>query len=392
MLKNTLKFKNAYHRLVLVQFIGESTLIYPLYSIMFSDRTNISALGVGFLLAAWQITQIVAEIPTGVIADRFSKKYSIVIGRLLKAICFGIWFMFPSFTGYLIGFIVWGIGEAFISGAVQAYLYELSDGDKKSSYLKSFSRLKSIEMIAYTLTYFVTFLIGPKYQLLVGLSVLGAVLAFLLALTLPTSRVLQPLSSRQILRVSFNGVKSMPKLRWKFLEGLVVAGTLGMLVELIVVNYRDYGVATSYTSLLISISTLVSAATFWLLHLYEKFFERNTLKLLFLCLGVFVIMNNMTVWWQVFGLFLIARYMRILAVVQEASIIDQIDSKTRATVMSGYSFVSKILSAGQIFLVGALAVNNNINAPTFWFVLLSLLLFSILKIVDNQRHKVTITS
>lgn len=380
--KNTIKFENAYHRLVLVQFIGESTLIYPLYSIMFNERTGISAVGVGFLLATWQLTQIIVEVPTGIIADKFSKKYSIVLGRLLKALCFGIWFFFPSFGGYLVGFMVWGIGEAFISGAVQAYLYELDEGKKDSNYLKSFSRLKSLEMVAYTITYFCTFLIGPRYQLLVGLSVLGSLLAFSLSLTLPTSKTIPDLKIKDILHDSIKNLSGSVKLRWKFLEGLAIAGTLGMLIELIVVNYRDYGVESKYTSLLISISTLVSAATFWLLHRYEKFFSRNLLRLLFFCVIVFFIMYNMSMWWQVFGLFLVARYMRILAVIQESNIIESVNERSRATLLSAYSFISKLLSALQIFLVGFFAINDNINAATFWFVLGSLAVFIFLRIID----------
>ena len=76
------ELKNPYKRLVLAQMLGESVVIYPLYSIMFGDRSHISAVGVGTLLAIWQIVQILAEVPTGVIADKFSKKYSILLGKL----------------------------------------------------------------------------------------------------------------------------------------------------------------------------------------------------------------------------------------------------------------------------------------------------------------------
>jgi len=377
------KFNTAYHRLVASQLIGEAILIYPLYSIMFSERSNISAVGVGVLLAGWQITQIIAEVPTGILADRFSKKYSIVAGRLLKALCFVLWFSIPSFGGYLAGFVLWGIGEAFISGASQAYLYELNGGKKDSNYLKSYSRLKSLEMLTYTVTYFVTFLIGPQYQLLVALSIVAAFVSSLFAFSLPTSRVIADSTYKQIISGAKLNLKNSLVLRRKFLEGIVIAGTLGMLLELIVVNYRDYGASSKVVPLLISISALVSAVSFWLLHYYEKYFERNILALLFIFLTVFVVMFNMSLWWQIFGLFFVARYMRVLAVVQEASLMHDISPNSRATVLSSYSLISKLLSAVQIFLVGYLAINNNINLPTFWFVVVSLLLFALLRVRDR---------
>lgn len=384
--KNKL-YNSAYHRLVASQLIGESTLIYPLYSIMFSERSNISALGVGALLAGWQITQIIAEIPTGIIADKYSKKYSIIAGRLFKALCFSFWLFAPNFWGYFAGFVLWGIGEAFISGATQAYLYELNEGKKDSSYLKSYSRLKSLEMLAYTVTYFVTFLIGPEFQLLIILSILAMVLSTAVAFTLPTSKVIAVATYRQIIFSAKINLKSSAVLRRKFLEGLVVAGTLGMLVELIVVNYRDYGASSKVVPLLISISTLVSATSFWLLHSYEKYFERNMIFILIIFLGVFVVMFNMSLWWQVFGLFFVARFMRVLAVVQEASLMHDITPHSRATVLSSYSLISKLLSAIQIFLVGFLAINDNITTPTFWFVVASLTIFAFLRLTRARRER-----
>ena len=78
--------------------------------------------------------------------------------------------------------------------------------------------------------------------------------------------------------------------------------------------------------------------------------------------------------------------MRVLAVVQEASLMHDITPHSRATVLSGYSLISKLLSAIQIFLVGFLAINNNITTPTFWFVVVSLSLFALLKITSNTRN------
>lgn len=382
------KFKSAYHRLVASQLIGEATLIYPLYSIMFSDRSNISAAGVGLLLAVWQITQILAEVPTGLVADRFSKKYSIVAGRLLKALCFVFWFSTPNFAGYMMGFIIWGIGEAFISGATQAYLYELNEGKKDSNYLKSYSQLKSLEMMTYTVTYFVTFLIGPKYQLLIVLSILSMLVSSFIAVTLPVGKVFSGQTIRGILGSAFENISFSKSLKRKFAEALIVGGMLGMLVEMIVVNYRDFGASTKIVPLLISISTLVTATSFWLLHYYKKFFEKHVIVLLIFFTGTFIIMFNLSMWWQIFGLFFVGRFIRVLAVKQEADMLEDIEERSRATVLSSYSLMVKLFSATQIFLVGLLAVNNSINLPTFWLVNISMVSFAVLYLVNNRTNRV----
>ncbi len=375
---------SAYKRLVAMQMLGEAVLIYPLYSIMFSDRTGINAAGVGTLLSAWFITQIITEVPTGIIADRFSKKYAIVAGKIGKMLCFVIWFMWPSFTGYLIGFILWGIGEAFISGAVQAYLYEL-DENKSSHFLKKYSRLKSLTMLTYTATYFITFLIGPKYQLLIGISILTMIGALGLALSLPQSKPLAIINSRQILFDAKNTILKSKLLIIKFIRGLSIAGALVMLLELITVNYRDYGMSPKTIPLAISISALVSAASFWLLHYYQDFIRRNYIMCTLFFLLIFVVLFPFNLWTKVFGLFLIARYMRVLAVMLESDLQDGLPNSSRATIVSAYSLSEKLLSAIFIFLVGISAIDNSIAIPTFTVLAASCSAFILVEIIKPSR-------
>lgn len=375
---------DPYKRLIATQMLGESVVIYPLYSIMFSDRSGINAAGVGVLLATWQIVQILAEVPTGVIADRFSKKYSIIAGKIGKTLCFAIWFMFPNFTGYLAGFVLWGIGEAFISGAVQSYLYEL-DSDNSSHFLKKYSRLKSLNMVAYTVTYFITFLIGPKYQLLIGISVLTMLSSVLLAVFLPPSKPRPTVKSRDIVAEAKNTVLKSKSLLLKFLRGLTIAGVLGMLIETIVVNYRDYGMEPRLVPLLISFSTLFSAVSFWLLHSYEGFVRKHYVACTLFFLAVFLVTFQFSLWFKIFGLFIIARYLRVLAVMLESDLQDGLPDSSRATIISGYSLTEKLLTAGFIFLVGITAINNSIAIPTLVVITVSCLLFAVINTPKSKR-------
>ncbi len=375
-IKNKLsrRFKNAYHRLIAVEFAGEFVLIYPLYSIMFSERSHISAAGVGFLLGAWQIAQILAEIPTGVLADRFSKKYSIIAGKALKTICYFIWLLAPSFTGYLIGFIIWGIGEAFASGATQAYLYELNDGSRSSSYLKSSSRLQALKMVSYVIAYIFTFIIGTNYPLLLVLSSSAVAIAFLLAFTLPASKPIMG-NSNKIIQDGIANLKRSRILRRKFIEGLIILSTITTLVEIIVINYRDFGVPPRVVPLVISAVALSNALLFWLLHQYEKKFRKYLIKIAVVSVTVYVVLFGFSTWWQVLGLFIASRFMRVAAVVQESDIQDDLEGNTRATVLSFYSLIGKLFSALQLYLIGVLAINNKIILPTLYLIVGTVLLY-----------------
>lgn len=72
--------------------------------------------------AAMQLSRLIFEIPTGVLADLYSRRLSVVIGFALiglSLICEGL---FPLFVPILLAQIIMGMGYTFTSGATQAWL------------------------------------------------------------------------------------------------------------------------------------------------------------------------------------------------------------------------------------------------------------------------------
>ena len=64
------------------------------------------------------------EIPTGIVADVYSRKLSIIIGLILIGIGFTIEGSMPIFSAVIISQVVWGIGSTFTSGSVDAWIAE----------------------------------------------------------------------------------------------------------------------------------------------------------------------------------------------------------------------------------------------------------------------------
>lgn len=69
-----------------------------------------------------EVTCLLAEVPTGVIADAISRKLSIVLGLLLMGSGFMIEGLNPRFDAILLAQVVWGIGATCLSGATQAWI------------------------------------------------------------------------------------------------------------------------------------------------------------------------------------------------------------------------------------------------------------------------------
>jgi MFS family permease len=97
--------------------------IYPLYALLFAD-TGLSDAQISVLFALWSAVGIVAEVPSGALADRVGRRTALVTGALVQAVGYACWVVFPGFPGFAAGFVLWGLGSAFASGAQEALLHD----------------------------------------------------------------------------------------------------------------------------------------------------------------------------------------------------------------------------------------------------------------------------
>ncbi|WP_349404722.1 tetracycline efflux MFS transporter TetA(P) [Clostridium perfringens] len=71
-----------------------------------------------------ELACFIFEIPTGIVADVYSRKLSIVIGGVLTGVGFILEGSISSFVFVLVAQIVWGLGSTFISGSLEAWIAE----------------------------------------------------------------------------------------------------------------------------------------------------------------------------------------------------------------------------------------------------------------------------
>lgn len=71
-----------------------------------------------------EATTFLFEVPTGVVADTYSRRLSVIIGMALTGAGFMIEGSFPLFPAILLAQVVWGTGYTFISGAGEAWIVD----------------------------------------------------------------------------------------------------------------------------------------------------------------------------------------------------------------------------------------------------------------------------
>ena len=90
-----------------------------LYEVTVAGLDPLQLVLVGTTLEA---SVFVFEVPTGIVADVYSRRSSIIIGYLLMGVGFLIEGFFPMFAPILLAQFVWGLGYTFTSGATEAWI------------------------------------------------------------------------------------------------------------------------------------------------------------------------------------------------------------------------------------------------------------------------------
>ena len=86
-----------------------------------------------FMIEAWYIFWGIAlEVPTGVVADRISRKVSIALSGICIGVAAILYSITPNFYLFLLAEFIWAAGNTFISGADDALIYDTLKEEKRS--------------------------------------------------------------------------------------------------------------------------------------------------------------------------------------------------------------------------------------------------------------------
>ncbi|WP_029057462.1 MFS transporter [Stappia stellulata] len=134
-------------------FFDGLILIYPVYLLYFRDQ-GLSETEIATLLMLWPISSLLFELPSGYLADRFSKKAILIIGHVAYLGCFAVWHFMPTFVGFGIGLALWGMRGALSSGAFRSFLYEEMEArGARGAFVRVLGQINALKWTAMLIAY-----------------------------------------------------------------------------------------------------------------------------------------------------------------------------------------------------------------------------------------------
>ncbi len=126
-------------KVYLYRFFDAFNLVSGIFALYFASK-DLDTFQISILIAIWSITSLAFEVPLGAVADKYPRKYLLMIAPLLTAVGFSLW-LIDGFIFYALGFVLWGIKNALQSGTMEAFLYdELKEYGKEDYFQSAFGK------------------------------------------------------------------------------------------------------------------------------------------------------------------------------------------------------------------------------------------------------------
>jgi MFS transporter, DHA3 family, tetracycline resistance protein len=138
--------RNAYAVYLFMEFATALLfwMIFTVDAVYQVSTVGLNALQLVLVGTTVEVSAFVFEIPTGVVADVFSRRLSIIIGMFIMGLGFVVEGSFPFFAPILLAQVLWGLGYTFTSGATEAWIADEVGEDQAG---KAFLRASQVGTI-----------------------------------------------------------------------------------------------------------------------------------------------------------------------------------------------------------------------------------------------------
>ncbi len=390
---------NNITKLKLIYFFKSLFFISPILTLFYFSR-GLNTFQVVSLEAALIIAVLFSEVPTGIIADKIGRKLSLST-LILLFIIGNIWTIFAlSYTEFILIEILFGIGIAFGSGAVEALVYDSLKYEKREKEMsKVWGSINAYSLIArviaVTIGGYLARSHNPKtFVLLLWLFTIGAIISFIISLFIEEKKHQKEI--KEVSPLILFKESTLHVLRNKSLRKIIYLSLFTIpFIHVIMFLFQPYFLVAKVPNAIWGVAMAIGTLLGALLMKYAyKIEERIGMKktiflttifpgLLYLAMA-FIIGPVMSFIWYI----LLKGISSIRDPLFSQYMNDHIESHNRATVLSVISMIIAVYLAIMRLVLGKIANDNLITS----FIVMGVIIVigAILFRIDERHIRVSV--
>ena len=329
----------------------------------FTVESGLSPIQIGFTFATFFLACNLFEIPSSIIADKFSRKKVVMVACVIFILCNGVFFFSQSQTAFILHMVLAGIGVALFSGTVEALLYdELKLIGKEGKYQKAIGFYQIALSLALSTSLFMgSFLIKYGYTTILTISI-SLAFASLFVFTVfmkeapRTKSVAEAHSFREIFTEGRRAITHNKSALFLALISLVFGATAFTLGDMAIVTSMELGWLKENIAKVFGFNTLFEALiTYVFIKFCGKMKVETVQSLMFIVFILAIIGLCFGKWWSIFCVMPIWWLDRLKSITIEPKIQDMIPSSSRATATSCVSMAFGVNYCVLIITLGFVA-------------------------------------
>lgn len=230
-------------------------------------------------------SQFILELPTGALADLLGKKITIFLGLIISGTAFIIFSFSDSFSDFLVFSVLFGLGEALISGSIEALYYDsLKEDGLESNFDKILSKFGFIFQIGLTIATLLGGILSLIYFRLPGIinGLVFFIAAFISLLYVEPSVDSKKFNLKNYIEQTKNGFKEIFKDKYVMIlslfYGLIGGVTWSISIFLSKIIVLDIGMKNHQIGVFFALIRIFNAVfLFWLVNKTNFINRKNVL-------------------------------------------------------------------------------------------------------------------
>jgi MFS family permease len=283
-------------KIYVYKFISEFYLIVPIL-IPYYKSNSLSSTQIFTIQAAYALSILILEVPSGYFADVFGRKKTLILGAIFMPVGLAVYAFTGSFFTFILAEFILAVGNSMRSGCDSAFIYDTAIELKAESEYKKFEgRSAFYTRIGTALASVlggIAALLSLKLPFYINIGSSMLMLPLALSLVEPRRDALESKNPlRDILRI-FRFSFTNPQLRLLMLFSALIlsSGIIGIWSYFL--YYESLGISVGYFGILFASFQLASAVGSRKAHSLEKIFGiKNSLLWVMLIGCVFLLLGK----------------------------------------------------------------------------------------------------